>query len=160
MHEALIASSEGATARGMLNSFTEIGLEQIVGSTTAWVNVSREFVLSGLAQAVPPGLVGLEILEDELLDDDMIAALRELKRLGYRLALDHFHLRRDTRLQAAAVHQLGVLRVAREVSSVGQALALLGLDNVRRWATLSVLANVDDKPTELTVTALIRARVL
>ena len=32
------------------------------------------------------------------------------------------------------------------------------VDNVRRWATLSVLAGIDDKPTELTVTALVRAR--
>lgn len=45
-----------------------------------------------------------------------------------------------------------------DVRSIGQALALLGLDNVRRWSTLSVLASIDDKPTELTVTALTRAR--
>jgi EAL and modified HD-GYP domain-containing signal transduction protein len=45
-----------------------------------------------------------------------------------------------------------------DVRSIGQALALLGLENVKRWATLSVLASIDDKPTELTVTALIRAR--
>jgi EAL and modified HD-GYP domain-containing signal transduction protein len=45
-----------------------------------------------------------------------------------------------------------------EVRSIGQALALLGLDNARRWATLSVIASVDDKPTELTLTALTRAR--
>lgn len=45
-----------------------------------------------------------------------------------------------------------------EVRSIGQALALLGLDNVRRWATLSALASIGDKPPELTVTALIRAR--
>jgi EAL and modified HD-GYP domain-containing signal transduction protein len=45
-----------------------------------------------------------------------------------------------------------------DVRSIGQALALLGTDNVRRWASLSVLASVDDKPPELTVTALIRAR--
>ena len=45
-----------------------------------------------------------------------------------------------------------------EVRSIGQALALLGVDNVRRWATLGILANVDDKPAELTVTALVRAR--
>jgi hypothetical protein len=45
-----------------------------------------------------------------------------------------------------------------EVRSIGQALALLGIENVRRWATLSVLASVDNKPTELTLTALIRAR--
>ena len=45
-----------------------------------------------------------------------------------------------------------------EVRSIGQALALLGLENVRRWATLSTLASIDNKPTELTLTALIRAR--
>jgi EAL and modified HD-GYP domain-containing signal transduction protein len=45
-----------------------------------------------------------------------------------------------------------------EVRSIGQALALLGVDNVRRWATLSTMASIDNKPTELTLTALIRAR--
>jgi EAL and modified HD-GYP domain-containing signal transduction protein len=48
--------------------------------------------------------------------------------------------------------------VRSEVRSMGHALALLGLENARRWATLSVLASVDDKPTELTLTALTRAR--
>jgi c-di-GMP phosphodiesterase len=48
--------------------------------------------------------------------------------------------------------------VRSEVRSIGHALALLGLENARRWATLSVLASVDDKPTELTLTALTRAR--
>ena len=45
-----------------------------------------------------------------------------------------------------------------DVRSIGQALALLGLENVKRWATLSTLASIDNKPTELTLTALIRAR--
>ena len=44
-----------------------------------------------------------------------------------------------------------------EISSIGQALALLGVENLRRWATLTVLASIDDKPPELTVTALVRA---
>ena len=42
--------------------------------------------------------------------------------------------------------------------SIGHALALLGVENLRHWATLSVLASIDDKPPELTVTALVRAR--
>jgi EAL and modified HD-GYP domain-containing signal transduction protein len=45
-----------------------------------------------------------------------------------------------------------------DVRSIGQALALLGLENVKRWATLTTLASIDNKPTELTLTALIRAR--
>lgn len=47
----------------------------------------------------------------------------------------------------------------REVTSVRQALVFLGLANVRRWATLLALVSVDDKPHELLVTALLRARM-
>jgi c-di-GMP phosphodiesterase len=263
---ALVADSEGATASVVLGAFTEIGLERLVGSKPAWVNVSREFVLGGLASTMPPSVVGLEILEDELLDERFVHALIELKRQGYRLALDDFeysvsaerllglvdvvkldlialgregmarevarlkpygatilaekvesheehafcaglgcdlfqgfffcrpellHNRgivanRASMLQVVAALQdptvqLGQLermigrdvglsfRLLRyinsaffglrfEISSIGQALALLGVENLRRWATLTVLASIDGKPPELTVTALVRAR--
>ena len=263
---ALISDKEGATASVVLNSFTEIGLERIVGSKPAWVNVSREFVLGGLAGTMPPKAVGLEILEDELYDERLVHALIELKRQGYRLALDDFEYsvsaerllslvdvvkldvlsmgrarvaREVARLKAYGVtvlaekveshdehayclelgcdlfqgfffcrpellHNRGILanraamveivaalqdpsvqlhqlerlivrdvglsfRLLRyinsaffglrfEISSIGQALALLGVQNLRRWATLTVLASIDGKPPELTVTALVRAR--
>ncbi len=45
-----------------------------------------------------------------------------------------------------------------EITSIKQALALLGLESLRRWATLSIFAEVGDQPRELLVTALIRAR--
>ena len=67
--EAPTANPERATATVVLNSLTELELKRIVGTKTAWVNVSREFVLDGLVQAIPPRLAGLEIFETELLDD-------------------------------------------------------------------------------------------
>ena len=44
------------------------------------------------------------------------------------------------------------------ISSIKQAVALLGIEPLRRWATLNIFAEVSDKPRELFVTALIRAR--
>jgi c-di-GMP phosphodiesterase len=44
------------------------------------------------------------------------------------------------------------------ISSLSQAVALLGIEPLRRWATLTTLAEMGDKPRELFVTALIRAR--
>jgi EAL and modified HD-GYP domain-containing signal transduction protein len=263
---AVVSDSEGATATVVLNSFTELGLERIVGSRTAWINVSREFVLQGLTRSIPPELVLLEILEDQLVDDEFVAAVRGLKQQGYRLALDDFQLTADVRpllglvdvvkldllelgregltkvisrlrpygvtllaekleeqedfafcveagcdlfqgyffcvpelvrgkrvdanrqslLQLlAALQDPGIelheleQRIARdvglsyrllryinsaffglrqEIRSIGQALALLGVQNLKQWAALSVFASVDEKPAELTVTALIRAR--
>jgi c-di-GMP phosphodiesterase len=45
-----------------------------------------------------------------------------------------------------------------QVSSVMHAVALLGIENVKRWAALTTFAAIEDKPRELFTTALIRAR--
>jgi EAL and modified HD-GYP domain-containing signal transduction protein len=47
----------------------------------------------------------------------------------------------------------------RKVASIREALVMLGLDAVRRWATVVTLADVADKPRELFVTGLARARM-
>jgi c-di-GMP phosphodiesterase len=87
---AVITSAEGATATVVLNAFTEIGLQQIVGTRTAWVNVSRTFVLGGFAGSLPPGLVLLELLEGQVIDEQLIVAVSDLKHQGHRIALDDF----------------------------------------------------------------------
>jgi EAL and modified HD-GYP domain-containing signal transduction protein len=46
-----------------------------------------------------------------------------------------------------------------ECSSIGRALTLLGLENVKRWSTMTVFAGLDVKPQELILTALVRARM-
>jgi EAL and modified HD-GYP domain-containing signal transduction protein len=46
----------------------------------------------------------------------------------------------------------------REVDSIGRAVALLGLENIKRWSTLTAFAGIDEKPRELISTALVRAR--
>ncbi len=46
-----------------------------------------------------------------------------------------------------------------KVGSVRQALVLLGISAVKKWATLLAMADIDDKPNELVVTALVRAKM-
>ncbi|MGP0048997.1 MAG: EAL and HDOD domain-containing protein, partial [Solirubrobacteraceae bacterium] len=88
--EARFVDDATATTMVVINALTEIGLERIVGRKRAWINVSRDFLLSGLISALPPDLVCLEILEDQTIDAPLIEALVDLKRHGYRLALDDF----------------------------------------------------------------------
>jgi EAL and modified HD-GYP domain-containing signal transduction protein len=47
----------------------------------------------------------------------------------------------------------------RRVESIRDALVLLGVSNVRKWATLMTLTDADDKPRELVVTGIVRARM-
>ena len=263
---ANVLDPEMATATVVLNALTEIGIERIVGSRIAWINLSRESLLSGIATMLPPAVAGVEILEGQQVDDDLVAAVRDLKRLGYRISLDDFeyepvleplieladvikldHLalgperftaqvellkpypaavlaekvetkdahefcralgcdlfqgffyqapellhERRIELRAGSIlqvisalqntdlqfdelepliaHDLPLsLRLLRyinsaffglrhEVTSVRQALVLLGIENVRQWATLTVIGSIEGKTPELTSTALIRAR--
>ena len=265
--EAVISSPDGATAAVVLNSLTEVGLERIIGSRTAWIYVSREFVLGGLARSLPPSsVVLLEIIEDQSIDDQLLAAIRELRQQGHRLALHDFrdspsahrllrladvvkldllalgrenllrevarlkpygvtvlaekletqsdyrycvearcdlfqgyffcqpeHVRgrgvdpnrvsllevlaalQDPAAQLSDVERMIVrdLRLSyrlfrfinsaffgmrQEVRSIGQALALLGIENLKHWVALSIFTSITDKPSELILTALIRAR--
>ena len=46
---ALIEDNDEATSTVVINAFTELGLDTVVGDRRAWVNVSRDFVVSRLA---------------------------------------------------------------------------------------------------------------
>jgi EAL and modified HD-GYP domain-containing signal transduction protein len=263
---AVVGDHDAATSTVVINAFTEIGLENLVGDHAAWLNVSRDFVVSKLPLTLPPKRIVLELLEDQSVDDELLDALTQLRALGYTIALDDFtwdeehapliehvgivkldvlarseaqiaadveRLRRpgvmllaekvETREQyrraldlgfdlaqgyffcqpeivsargiapnrLAIVQLVGALQdpqinlgtvehlisrdvalsyrllryinsaffgLRREVDSIGRAVALLGLENIKRWSTLTAFAGIDDKPRELITTALVRAR--
>lgn len=46
-----------------------------------------------------------------------------------------------------------------KVDSIRRAVVFMGLSSLKRWASLIVVASVDDKPSELTRTLLVRARL-
>jgi len=74
----------------VVNALTEIGLDQVVGDRPAWINVSRDFVLAGLARALPAERVVLELLEDQPVDETLVASLEDHRAWGFPVALDDF----------------------------------------------------------------------
>ncbi len=69
-------------------------------------------------------------------------------------------------IQTDSVLALKILRLVnsaffsqqREIKSIRQALALLGLEKIRSWAQLLALSNLDNKPAALFTAAMVRAR--
>ncbi len=47
----------------------------------------------------------------------------------------------------------------KEIDSIGDALVMLGMDRIRSWLSLLLISRMDDKPPELIVTAMVRARM-
>jgi EAL and modified HD-GYP domain-containing signal transduction protein len=264
---ATIVDPDKATATVVTNAFVELGLERVVGSTPAWVNISRTYLSDRLALILPNDRVALEVLEPHAATPDVLADLDELRAAGYELVLDDFvfepglaplvervdvvkldvlallsdelaaqvrMLRRhpvrlvaekvETREKFLECMRLGfdlfqgyffckpeavkgqvmtpnrlallelvaalqgedvaisdlerlisrdvslsyrLLRyvnsayfgVSKTVDSISRAVMMLGLANVRRWATMTLLSSIDDKPAALVTTALVRGRL-
>ncbi len=93
---ANVSDHQAATTRVVLDTLTELGLDLVVGTKLAWINVSRDFLLNGLVSMLPPERVGLEILENQQIDDAFVAAVIEAREQGFCVALDDFELGTDS----------------------------------------------------------------
>jgi EAL and modified HD-GYP domain-containing signal transduction protein len=83
------ADGNSAT-RTVLDSTLIFSLEQLSGGYNIFVNCSRESLLNNLVQVLNPEKAVLEILEGLVVNEPLIAACRDLRAKGYRLALDDY----------------------------------------------------------------------
>jgi c-di-GMP phosphodiesterase len=94
---ASVVDAQAATGEAALTAMADIGLDLLVGGRRALVNCSRSFLLGEQVLALPPGRVGIEVLESVEPDAEVMARLRELASRGYELLLDDFVLTRASR---------------------------------------------------------------
>lgn len=82
-------SSERATAT-VLGGLFELGLAQIVGNKKSFINFDYNFLLSDSIELIDPSTLVIEILENTKIDDVLIHRVTDLKKKGYKIALDDF----------------------------------------------------------------------
>lgn len=87
---AVIDNADRATAQVVVNSFMEIGLDRMAPRSTAFINVTRDFILENFCRSLPKDRVVFEILEDTQPDTELLTAVDQLTRDGYVFALDDY----------------------------------------------------------------------
>jgi EAL and modified HD-GYP domain-containing signal transduction protein len=99
-----------ATASVITSALSDIGLDAVVDGRTAFLNVTRDFVLGVPALPLPPERVVLELIEDQLIDEALLTALADLSTSGFRIALDDFryHPSQEPLLEIASIVKLDV----------------------------------------------------
>lgn len=85
-----VVCADGATSQTIVNTFIEIGLEKIVGSRFAFINLTESFFLEEDKLPISPKQVILEVLEDIPVTDKLIAAVERLHKQGFIIALDDY----------------------------------------------------------------------
>ena len=115
MQHAGVTDGNQATAHVLVNTFLELGLDTLVGSKRAFVNLTRDFLLQDYSLVFPADRVGLEVLEDVVVDADVLAALRNLSAQGYIIALDDFFYQEHLRplVELADIIKIDVLASGR-----------------------------------------------
>lgn len=100
------------TADVLVHAGLDIGLDRLVGTKLAFVNATRSFLVSDQDFPLPPERVVVEVLEDIVADEAVVAGCRRLVAKGYRLALDDYVWRADDPLlPLAAIVKLDVLTI-------------------------------------------------
>ena len=74
----------------VIHSFLDIGLDDLTDGQPAYVNCTREFLLDGQVELLPPCKVVIEVLETAGNDPAVVAACTRLRSRGYQLALDDY----------------------------------------------------------------------
>jgi len=264
---AVFINGDEATSQVILNTFADIGLEEVVGRQKAFINLTRNFFLEKYPIPFSPRQLVIEVPENLILDKEIVDHIQEFSQKGYQIALDDVVSITNIRslLNIADIFKLDLTLIPREkiqplayrlqfqrakllaekvetqeqldlcmqagfdyfqgfflcrpslisgrkvpasrfvlmqllaklqnpevgfdelehivsqdailgykllrltnsayygirseIKSIRQAMTLLGLEKLRSWLTLILLAEKQDKPRELTILAMIRARM-
>ncbi len=106
-----VLDDRAATSTVILDGLFDVGLSDLVGDNIAYVNVSRDFLLSLRPPPLPAQRVVLELLEDQIVDEALLRVLEDLVREGFTIALDDFRLTQDTErlIRYASIVKIDVL---------------------------------------------------
>ena len=107
-------SGDIATTRVINYSFLELGIERVIGNHLAFVNLTRNFILSD--DPIPFGgeRVVLEVLENIEVDEELINAVKKLALSGYHIALDDFifHESLQPLIELASIIKVDILSLS------------------------------------------------
>lgn len=77
-----------ATAHVIQNTFTQFGLDQVLGDRLGFINLNADLLLSDILELLPHRQMVLEILETVEITPQIIERCIELRKKGFQLALD------------------------------------------------------------------------
>jgi len=115
-------------------------------------------LFQGYFLARPQIITGRKMSDNKQAVLQLLSALQDpdvpVERIEKMLALDAVLSFKLLRLVNSAAFGL-----ARKVDSLKQAIILLGLNKIKNWVNILAMSNLGDKPHELSVSALTRARM-
>lgn len=87
---ANIVDDMAASATVLTHAFGELGIEQALGPYRGFINADARLLFSDVLEVLPRERIVLEVLEHVEVTPDLVARCRDLRKMGFTLALDDF----------------------------------------------------------------------
>ncbi|MDD2855395.1 MAG: EAL domain-containing protein [Desulfuromonadaceae bacterium] len=85
---AKINNARQATSTVIINTLSNFGIQDILGSYRGFINVDADMLLSDSMELLPKEFIGVELLENTIVTPELVEQCRRLKMQGCQLALD------------------------------------------------------------------------
>lgn len=114
--KADVLDDDAATSQVLYNTFVEIGLHNITGEHRAFVNLTARFLMGEYPLPGDKKHLVLEILEHVKVTAALIEAVKDLKKAGYKIALDDFIYRPELKplIPLADIIKIDLLSLSQE----------------------------------------------
>lgn len=100
-----------ATADVIINSFINIGLDELTQGKKCFINFTESLLKMKLPSYFNPSSIVVEILEDVPITEELIDLCAEMKKLGYTIALDDFNLQQNYFLLPKLLKHIDMIKV-------------------------------------------------
>lgn len=117
-----------ASASVITSALSAFGIQEVLGGKFGFINVHLGLLLSEMLELLPVEQSVLELLEMIRIDDQVVERCRELKGLGFRLALDDHEYSPD---YANIYDVIDIVKI--DILSVGQEQLPEIIEKLRRW---------------------------
>ncbi len=89
-NQADVICDIAATSAVIAHTLSEFGIDAVLGKYVGFINCDAAFLQNDVIELLPPDKMVLEILETTIADDAILERCVELKKKGFKLALDDF----------------------------------------------------------------------
>ncbi|WP_186321493.1 EAL and HDOD domain-containing protein [Bacillus sp. FJAT-22090] len=102
---------DAATLDVLTHSFLTIGINELAGEKLCFINFTENLLEKEVVSKFPADRIVVEILEDIPITASLLQKLREIKRLGFLIALDDFVLQENVTLYSELFSLVNFIKV-------------------------------------------------
>ncbi|MBM7605432.1 EAL and modified HD-GYP domain-containing signal transduction protein [Metabacillus crassostreae] len=126
-----------ATTEVIINSFLNIGMQDLSEGKKCFINFTGALLKSKLPTFFNPSSIVVEILENIEINEELVLICKELKQLGYTIALDDFKVQESAKLLPLLLKYIDIIKVDFMQSSRNEILSIV---NKYRSLNIQLLA--------------------